>query len=174
MKNFFQVGISTSATFMIGYPTENIFNIIRTLKFIKNFKYLDTFGLRMFHYMRNSILVNLGNLDEASDLNLIYRKADDNYDFYNSILEKFNHLEKIKKFLEFRKKVLYRSQYLYLDRKKYSLNYRIGGSMEFKNIFKKKSNIKELIFIKELKPEMTQCRVVQVDKKIKEKENEKV
>ena len=174
MKNFFQAGISTSATFMIGYPTENIFNIIRTLSFIKNFKYLDTFGLRIFNYMRNSILVNLGNLDETSDLNLIYRKVDDNYDFYNSILEKFTRLERIKIFLEFRRKVLYRSQYLYLDRKKYSLNYRIGGSMEFKNILKKKSNIEELIFIKELKPEMTQCRVVQVDKKIKEKGNEKV
>lgn len=40
--------------------------------------------------------------------------------------------------------------------------------MKLKSIFKKK-NIKELIYLKELKPEMTQCRVVQVDNKIKEK-----
>lgn len=33
----------------------------------------------------------------------------------------------------------------------------------------KKKNIKDLIYLKELKPEMTQCRIVQVDKKIKEK-----
>lgn len=37
-------------------------------------------------------------------------------------------------------------------------------------IFKNKNNIKNLIYLKELKPEMTQCRIVQVDKKIKEKE----
>lgn len=33
----------------------------------------------------------------------------------------------------------------------------------------KKKNIEDLIYLKELKPEMTQCRIVQVDKKIKEK-----
>jgi len=33
----------------------------------------------------------------------------------------------------------------------------------------KKKNIKDLVYLKELKPEMTQCRIVQVDKKIKEK-----
>lgn len=44
--------------------------------------------------------------------------------------------------------------------------------MEIKSLFKKKyKKIKELIYLKELKPEMTQCRIVQVDKKIKEKTN---
>lgn len=42
--------------------------------------------------------------------------------------------------------------------------------MILKRIFKKKRNIRELIYLKELKPEMTQCRVVQVEKKIKEKQ----
>lgn len=42
--------------------------------------------------------------------------------------------------------------------------------MILKRIFKKKRNIKELIYLKELKPEMTQCRVVQVEKKIKDKQ----
>ena len=48
MKNFYETGISVSATFMIGYPTENIFNIFRTLRFITKFKYIDTFGLGIF------------------------------------------------------------------------------------------------------------------------------
>jgi len=42
--------------------------------------------------------------------------------------------------------------------------------MILKRIFKKKRNIKKLIYLKELKPEMTQCRVVQVEKKIKDKQ----
>ena len=33
-----------------------------------------------------------------------------------------------------------------------------------------KKKIMNLIYLKELKPEMTQCRIVQVDKIIKEKE----
>jgi len=46
--------------------------------------------------------------------------------------------------------------------------------MQLKNIFNKKNKIKDLIYLKELKPEMTQCRIVQVDKKIKDKKNDKV
>ena len=44
--------------------------------------------------------------------------------------------------------------------------------MNIKNIVinkNKKKNFEDLIYLKELKPEMTQCRIVQVDKKIKEK-----
>lgn len=45
--------------------------------------------------------------------------------------------------------------------------------MKIKSLFKKENKkIKELIYLKELKPEMTQCRIVQVDKKIKEKSND--
>lgn len=124
MKNFFESGISVSATFMIGYPTENIFNIIRTLNFIRRFKYIDTFGLSVFNYMRNSKLVSDSNLNESSDLNLIYRKNNDNYEFYNKIIDKFNTLNKIKGFSNIRNKILYRSEYLYLDRETYSLNYK--------------------------------------------------
>jgi len=40
--------------------------------------------------------------------------------------------------------------------------------MQIKNIFNKKIKIKDLIYLKELKPEMTQCRIVQVEKKIKD------
>ena len=42
--------------------------------------------------------------------------------------------------------------------------------MILKRIFKKKIDLKELIYLKELKPEMTQCRVVQVEKKLKDKQ----
>lgn len=172
MKNFFEEGITVSATFMIGYPTENIFNIIKTLLFIKSFKYIDTFGLGIFNYMRNSKIVNDSKLNEEVDLNLIYRKNNDNYSFYNSIITKFNSSKKVKKFSTFRSKVLYRSQYLFLDREEYSLNYKKGlkNKMQLKNIFNKKKRIKELVYLKELKPEMTQCRIVQVDKKIKDKQ----
>ncbi|MBE5820863.1 MAG: radical SAM protein [Clostridiales bacterium] len=124
MKNFYEAGVSVSATFMIGYPTENIFNIIRTLKFIKNFKYIDTFGLGIFSYMRNSKIVNDSKLNEELDLNLIYRKNNDNYNLYNKLIEKFNNLKKIKKFSIIRNKILYRSEYLFLDRNIYSLNYK--------------------------------------------------
>ncbi len=43
--------------------------------------------------------------------------------------------------------------------------------MNIKSLLKpmNKKNIKSKIYLKELKPEMTQCRIVQVDKKIKEK-----
>ncbi len=124
MKNFYNSGISISATFMIGYPTENILNIKRTLKFIKKFKYLDTFGLSIFSYMRNSKLVNLSNLDEEKDLNLIYRTTNDKYSTYINIIDKFNNTKKIKRFVSNRQKILYRSEYMYLDRNYYSLNYR--------------------------------------------------
>lgn len=169
MKNFFSSGISVSATFMIGYPTENVLNILKTLEFIKKFKYLDTFGLSVFNYMRNSKIVNLSNLDESQDLNLIYRTTLDNYDECLNIIEKFNKNKKIHKFIANREKILYRSEYMYLDREFYSLNYKRGGKMN--KIFKKinKKELKSKIYLKELKPEMTQCRIVQVDSKIKEK-----
>lgn len=124
MKNFYEAGISVSATFMIGYPTENIFNIIRTLKFIRNFKYIDTFGLGIFNYMRNSKIVNDSKLNEELDLNLIYRKNNDNYNLHSKIIERFNNLKKIKNFSIIRNKILYRSEYLFLDRKVYSLNFK--------------------------------------------------
>ena len=124
MKTFFKSGISVSATFMIGYPTENIINIFKTLKFIKNFKYIDTFGLSIFNYMRNSIIVNDSHLDEESNLNLIYRTNDDNYDFYHKIIKKFNLLPKIKKYVATREKILYRTEYMFLKRQEYSLNYK--------------------------------------------------
>ncbi len=124
MKNFYNSGISVSATFMIGYPTENSLNIKRTLRFIKKFKYLDTFGLSIFQYMRNSKLVNLSNLNEEQDLNLIYRTINDNQYKYMSIIDKFNNVKKIRQFVKNRSKILYRSEYMYLDRSYYSLNYK--------------------------------------------------
>ena len=43
--------------------------------------------------------------------------------------------------------------------------------MGIKSLLKKidKKDLKSKIYLKELKPEMTQCRIVQVDNKIKEK-----
>ena len=132
MKNFYNSGISVSATFMIGYPTENILNIKKTLKFIRKFKYLDTFGLSIFNYMRNSKLVDLGCLNEEQDLNLIYRSTNDNYYKYMSIINKFNNIKKIKQFVNKRSKILYRSEYMYWERKYYSLNYKGDVGMGFK------------------------------------------
>ena len=171
MKNFFTSGISVSATFMIGYPTENRINILKTLMFIEKFKYLDTFGLSVFNYVRNSRMVNLSNIGEKQDLNLIYRTTNDNYDEYLNIIKHFNNIKKIQDFSAKREKILYRSEYMYLDRSYYSLNYKRGGKMKRILLFKKvdKNELKSRIFLKELKPEMTQCRIVQVDNKIKEK-----
>lgn len=124
LKNFYQSGIVVSATFMIGYPTENLFNIYKTLFFIKHYKYIDTFGLGVFNYMRNSILVNNSGIDETNDLNLIYRTNDDNNGEYMNLIHKFNLKNKIRSYSDIRKKILYRSEYMYLDRTKYSLNYK--------------------------------------------------
>jgi len=48
--------------------------------------------------------------------------------------------------------------------------------MKIKDLFKKEKideeELKKKIYLKELKPEMTQCRIVQVDNKIKEKSND--
>lgn len=41
--------------------------------------------------------------------------------------------------------------------------------MKLKIFSKNKKKIEDIIYLKELKPEITQCRIVQVDKKIKEK-----
>jgi len=41
--------------------------------------------------------------------------------------------------------------------------------MKLKIFPKNKKKIEDIIDLKELKPEITQCRIVQVDKKIKEK-----
>lgn len=46
--------------------------------------------------------------------------------------------------------------------------------MWLKKIFKRKDELKKLIYLKELKPEMTQCRIIQVDKKIKDNNNAKI
>ncbi len=124
MKNFYETGISVSATFMIGYPTENIFNILKTLHFIKSFKYIDTFGLSIFNYMRNSKLVKFTENEESKDLNLIYRVNNDNQELYYTLINKFNNTKKIKKFANTREKILYRSEYMYLKRSSYSLNYK--------------------------------------------------
>ena len=121
--------------------------------------------------MRNSKLVDLSCLNEEQDLNLIYRTKNDNYYKYMSIINKFNNIKKIKQFANNRSKILYRSEYMYLDRKYYSLNYKGDVKMGIKSLLKKidKKDLKSKIYLKELKPEMTQCRIVQVDNKIKEK-----
>lgn len=41
--------------------------------------------------------------------------------------------------------------------------------LKLKIVNKQKERLKKLIYLKELKPEMTQCRIVQVDNKIGEK-----
>ena len=124
MKNFYDSGISVSATFMIGYPTENMLNILRTLHFIKKFKYIDTFGLGVFNYLRNSILVNESKLNEEEDLNLMYRTSDDKVDYYSNLIERFNNCKKINKYASIRRKIMYRAEYMYLDRSEYSLNFK--------------------------------------------------
>lgn len=77
LRNFFNSNIIVSSTFMIGYPKENIFNIYKTLNFIKKFKYIDVFGLNIFVLSRNSILYNeLGF--KSNNINLIYRFKNSN------------------------------------------------------------------------------------------------
>ena len=74
--------------------------------------------------MRNSKIIKDSKLYEEEDLNLIYRKNNDNYNLYCKIIEKFNNTKKIKNFSIIRNKILYRSEYLFLDRKVYSINFK--------------------------------------------------
>lgn len=124
MKNFCLNGISVSATFMVNYPTEYISNTIKTLFFIKNFKYLDGFRLSKFMYLRNSFLVNNSNIDPVADLNIVYVLKSDKHTISNWLVNKFYETKKIKKYNEIRNKVLYRTELIYLDKSLLSLNYK--------------------------------------------------
>ncbi len=124
MKNFCLNGISVSATFMVNYPTEHIFNTFKTLLFIKYFKYLDGFRLSKFMYLRNSILINKSNIDPTADLNIVYVLKSDKHTISNWLVNKFYKTKKIKKYSEIRRKVLYRTELIYLDKSLLSLNYK--------------------------------------------------
>ena len=124
LKMFYLNNISVSATFMLNYPGESSFDRFKTLHFIKRFRYIDTFGLGNFCYMRHSILINDSKIDTSKDLNLVYRFEFDNSDKIAHKINRFNRCKKIRNFSKIREKIMYRSEYMYLDRKKYSLNYK--------------------------------------------------
>jgi len=120
LKNFFENGIAVSSTFMIGYPGENLFNIYKTLHFIKNNKYLDLFGLNVFRLARNSLIANNMNI-KFEDNNLIYI-----YDnkIIDKILKMFLINKKISRVEQIKKMVLNRCDYLFINRNNYSMNFR--------------------------------------------------
>ena len=123
LKNFYNAGIVVSSTFMIGYPKESYFNIFRTLNFISRFKYIDIFGLNVFVLARNSFLCDNINHD-CSGIHLTYRFKGDNKERLEKILKIFNQKKKLKKFNNIKSCLLNRSDYLYIDRENFSINYR--------------------------------------------------
>ena len=123
LRNFFNSNIIVSSTFMIGYPKENIFNIYKTLNFIKKFKYIDVFGLNIFVLSRNSILYNELGFN-SNNINLIYRFKNSRRNKIEKILNTFNNNSKIKKFNNIKNNLLNRCDYFYLERKNFSLNYK--------------------------------------------------
>ncbi len=121
LKEVYNSGIETSITCMVGYPNENVIKALKTLIFIKKYKYIDNFGLNKFLLVRNSELSKDYNI-KSDDLNLILEY---NYKHYlNYIIYLFNKLYKIRKYLNIRNSVIHRVQYLYLDRNIISLNFR--------------------------------------------------
>ncbi len=123
LKAFFNIGIVTSATFMVGYPTENLFNIYKTLYFIKKNKYLDLFGLNVFKLVRNSILSLNMNI-KFKDNNLVYIKDNKRLNKVHNILFQFKKNKKINRVENIKNMVLNRSDYLFINRECYSMNYR--------------------------------------------------
>lgn len=120
LKLFFKNGIFTNVTIMIHYPSESKYELLKTLSFIKNFRFIDSFGLSEFKLLRNSILCNNLKIDYSANLNILYGfKCINNT---NKILNKFYQNKKICNFLKKRVNILYRTQYMFLNKQKYSLN----------------------------------------------------
>ena len=84
----------------------------------------ETFEEVGLHIKPTRIIHEDSNLDEESDLNLIYRMNNDNREEYMQLINNFNLSKKINRFSKIRNKILYRSEYMYLDRSIYSLNYK--------------------------------------------------
>lgn len=122
-KNFYCNNVVVSATFMVGYPKENYFEIFRTLNFINHFKYIDLFGLNVFSLVRNSLLCE--GLDcDYNNINLTYRFKGDRKEKLESFVKKFSQRKKLRNLNNIKSCLLSRSDYLYLKREDFSINYR--------------------------------------------------
>ena len=123
LKNFYKNNIIVASTFMINYPKENYFNIIKTLFFISHFKYIDVFGLNIFTLTRNSELCDSMNYD-YSDIMLTYRYKHDCRNFMKCVIKIFNQKKKIKHISNIKSNLLNRCDYFYLDINDFSINKR--------------------------------------------------
>lgn len=123
LKEFKKNDIVVSATFIIGYPGEKRINTDKTLLYILACKYIDLFGLNIFMLTRNSKLCD--ELDISyNTINLIYRFKGDRKKKLEKKLKRFNKIKKIDKLNKIKKETLNRYDYLYLDKKKFSINYK--------------------------------------------------
>lgn len=123
LKNFYMNGVIVSATFMVGFPGENYFNIRRTLYFINHFKYIDLFGLNIFVLARNSRLCD--NLEhDCSDINITYRYKNDKKEKLEELIKNFKNKKKVGGVNTVQSKLLSRSDYLYLEKNSFSINNR--------------------------------------------------
>lgn len=120
LQNFYINNICTSVTLMVNYPTETKRELLKTLKFIKKFKYIHCFGISEFKLFRNSIMCNPIACEYGKNLNILYKVK--NTKDITAIMSNFYSDQKIKKYVTIRNKILYRTQYLFLPIKKYSLN----------------------------------------------------
>lgn len=123
LKNFYTNGIVVSATFMVGFPGENYFNMRRTLNFINHFKYLDLFGLNAFVLARNSRICDSLEHD-CSDINITYRYKNDKKEKLEKLIRNFEKKKKVSRVNVVKSKLLSRSDYLYLNRSDFSINYK--------------------------------------------------
>lgn len=123
LKNFYMNGVIVSATFMVGFPGENYFNMRRTLYFINHFKYIDLFGLNVFVLARNSRLCD--NLEhDCSDINITYRYKNDKKEKLEELIKNFKNKKKVGGVNTVQSKLLSRSDYLYLEKNSFSINNR--------------------------------------------------
>lgn len=121
LKNFSKQNVTVSATFMIGYPKEPIFAIMRTLWFIQHCPYLDLFGLNLFQLVRNSCLAHEKNISYPG-IGLISRFPGDRRRTLTFFLKMFYRIPKIRKLQVIKPLILNRCDYLFLDKKCFSIN----------------------------------------------------
>lgn len=101
----------------------NYFNIRRTLNFINRLKYIDLFGLNVFVLARNSRLCDSLN-HNCSDINITYRFKNDKKEKLEELIRNFKNKKKVNRVNVVKSKILSRSDYLYLNRYDFSINYR--------------------------------------------------
>ncbi|MEF9985383.1 MAG: radical SAM protein [Bacilli bacterium] len=118
LEIIYKSNIIVSSTFMIGYPNEKIYQKLKTLFFLINFKYIDIFGIGFFKYVKNSPLCSVGKTNKE-ELRLVFNKPK-KVDVL--LLNFFYMFKKNKDFLSIRNSLKNRIEYIMIDICEFSIN----------------------------------------------------